>query len=247
MRATKQVRAFSMIELLVVTAIIAILTAILLPVLSSAKTRAQRTACMDNLKQLNVGIHIYADENGDTLPNVGSITYITYREAVKGQLGLNRVSSPQDRIFTCPADMFYYDELSGATVTSGRHAATNYDYSSYAFNGANLITNYLNMAYNGALPGIGGLKVSAVKNPARTTIVVEAPALLPYSWHRPQSPSLAGVPVFNNAQDIVSYVDGHADYIKVYWNSTQTYPNGGMSLAVYYDPPPGYDYQWSGN
>jgi hypothetical protein len=74
---------------------------------------------------------------------------------------------------------------------------------------------------------------------------MEAPAVFPYSWHRPQSPGSA--PAFNDARDIVSYVDGHLDYIKIYWNSTLLYPNQSASLAAYYDPPPGYDYQWSGN
>jgi prepilin-type N-terminal cleavage/methylation domain-containing protein len=245
--AANRVRAFTLFELLVVIAVIAILAAILLPVLSSAKARAQRTTCLNNLKQINLGIRLYADENGDILPDLGDLTYITYREAVKGYAGLNGPSSPNDRIFACPADTFYCDELTGAFVASGRHQSAQYDYTSYSFNGANLVTNYPNVIYNGVLPGIGGQKISTVKNPARTTLVVEAPAMLPYSWHRPQSPSPGSVPLFNNAWDIVSYVDGHAGYLRIYWNNTLIYPNGGISAAAYYDPPPDYDYQWSGN
>jgi prepilin-type N-terminal cleavage/methylation domain-containing protein len=44
--------AFTLIEMLVVIAIIAILAALLLPVLSAAKAKAQRAACMNNLRQL---------------------------------------------------------------------------------------------------------------------------------------------------------------------------------------------------
>ena len=63
------------------------------------------------------------------------------------------------------------------------------DFSSYAFNGCNLLpTNYPNLAYNGILPGIGGQKLSAVKNSAKTVLVEEASGLLPYSWHQPKPP-----------------------------------------------------------
>jgi prepilin-type N-terminal cleavage/methylation domain-containing protein len=244
-RPAIQIRAFTLVELLVVIAIIAILAALMFPVLSSAKGRAQRNTCMNNLKQINVSIRVYADENSDTLPNLGMATYITYREAIKGYAGLSNPSSPNDRIFACPMDTFHYDETSGAYVPSGRHQSTNYDYSSYSFNGANLVTNIPNFIYTSVLPGIGGQKISTIKNPARTALVVEGPALLPYSWHSPQSQG--SNPVFNNARDIVSYVDGHLDYIKIYWNSTLLYPNQSASVAAYYDPPASYDYQWSGN
>jgi len=58
---------FTLIELLVVIAIIAILAALLLPVLSRAKSNALGAACLNNLKQLNVGWHLYAMENNELL------------------------------------------------------------------------------------------------------------------------------------------------------------------------------------
>ena len=61
-------RAFTLIELLVVIAIIAILASLLLPVLSSAKEKGSRTACVGHLHQIGLGLRMYADDNKDKLP-----------------------------------------------------------------------------------------------------------------------------------------------------------------------------------
>ncbi len=64
--------AFTLVELLVVVGIIAVLIGILLPVLSTAREHAKRTACLSNLHQIGLSIELYANANQGRLPNANA-------------------------------------------------------------------------------------------------------------------------------------------------------------------------------
>jgi prepilin-type N-terminal cleavage/methylation domain-containing protein len=243
---------FTLIELLVVIAILGVLAALLLPALSRAKASAKRTDCINNMRQISLGIHLYAGDNGDTLPAAPNVTGTTiqtndcgifYKRLMKNYVGLQGTSSPQDKVFACPADAFFYDGFpSLAYKAKSLHDQFDSDYSSYVFNGGNGYTNVAPPAFlnETSWPGVFGRKIATIKAPVRTVLLAEYSAISPWSWHQPQKlPS--GKKGVNDAKNMVGFVDGHVAYIKMYWNTSYDL------TACCYDPPTGYDYTWSGD
>src|SRR5262249_23223668 len=135
---------FTLMELLVVIAIIAILAALLLPVLGRARANALRVPCLNNLRQINLGMRQYWDDHNDFPPgteNTPALPYgywTGYKELMKSYVGLQGASSPADKLFACPSDNFYYDFFqrtnSPYSVAKSFHDQPVSDYSSYLSN-----------------------------------------------------------------------------------------------------------------
>lgn len=111
----KALRAFSLVELLVVLAVLGVLVAVLLPGLSGAAERARSTGCLSNLKQVGIALRLYLDENSDHLPvmqnrprnALGPVGQSIY-DILGGKLG-------NPRALKCPSDRQRWFEETGSS------------------------------------------------------------------------------------------------------------------------------------
>jgi len=215
----KAKQAFTLVELLVTIATIAILAGLLLPALSRAKEDGKRTSCAGNLRQVNLALRFYASDYADSLPVLpdpnpypnGIGAY--YKQLVKSYLGLTGPPSPNEQVFICPSDSVICRQLGHA-------------YTSYTFNGYEVGPN--------AIPRITGQKLGAIKNPAKAVLAGEWPAFFGGSWH----PSVG--PNHPDAPNVLTFVDGHVNFVKIFWDGVAD------SDPCTYEPPARYNYTWDG-
>jgi hypothetical protein len=165
---------------------------------------------------------------------------IFYKALVKGHLGLYGPSSPQDKVFACPADRFYYDYPEPIYVGRGLNSEPYTDYSSYGFSGGGKTSSkpkpprFLNEEDYG---GVGGYTFESIREPSKTILLLELSAGFPWSWHSPRA-FPAGQFGFCDAENVIGFVDGHVDYIKIYRDAAHNIP------SCNYEPPVSYGYKW---
>ena len=83
--------SFTLIELLVCIAIIGVLAAMLVPILSHAREKSRRINCASNLRQLGIALQLYAEDHDGSFP-----------DEISGLIVENYIS--ESKIFSCPSD-----------------------------------------------------------------------------------------------------------------------------------------------
>jgi prepilin-type N-terminal cleavage/methylation domain-containing protein/prepilin-type processing-associated H-X9-DG protein len=146
----KRRRGFTLIELLVVIAIIAILASILFPVFARARENARRSSCMNNLKNLSLGVMQYAQDYDERYPKqrtgTSTANYVHWIDGPGKQTLLDPyIKGPQ--IYACPSQ--------------GPRRGTNPGYG---------MTNLLNSSYIDS-GGTWGVAVSYIQFPSRTLML----------------------------------------------------------------------------
>jgi type II secretory pathway pseudopilin PulG len=220
---------FTLTDLLATVAVLSVIGAVTVGMLTRAGAQSKLAKCLANLQQVNQAVLKYAEANGSSLPTVegspapGGWWY--YKELVKSYAGLAGASSANDTLFACPLDRGYGD---GSVEAKPFCRSARHDFTSYVFNGVDLP----------GIPNIAGRKLDSIAKPERTLLVMEWTAHAPLSWHRSRT-GQANTPFYNDAESVVAFVDGHAALAKIHYD--------GLNPAFTRDPAPGYAYQYSGD
>ncbi len=234
MTRTSRKSAFTLIELLVVIAIIAILAAILFPVFAQAREKARQTSCLSNMKQVGLGMLMYAQDYDENYPRAdywlptGTPSPINPRATGGFALRINHYKwqawvipyIKNSQVFQCPSrtrDQVAWD-VNGEYKGDGY--AMNLSISGRPFIG-------------GENPSFIGGTLAGIQAPADTMVFMELPnqvgfsyitssstvypAALRESWAAYLMPG--GVPLKATAPHsdgfTLAYADGHAKYMNV--------------------------------
>ena len=216
---------FTLTDLSFLIAVLSLVAAIGLAAITTSRATSRLATCSANLQQVNRAVLTFCADNGQALPTItpgdNRSIWWYYKEQVKRYVGLTGESSGNDKVFACPEDRGYSDPFPF-------HLSSRFDFSSYVYNGVTLP----------GMPNIAGLKLSDVKHPSRTLLVMEWTAHAPLSWHRSKT-GRNNSPFYCDAQSVVGFVDGHVNLSRIYYD--------GYNAAYTRDPIDAYDYQYSEN
>ena len=109
-------RAFTLVELLVVIAMIATLAALLLPVFSKAKEAGRGTACLSNLHQIGVALQLYVQDNRNHLPVMRDKSLTTSNTLPSPDVVLSNYLGNVN-VLRCPSDGPRYFEKTGSSYS----------------------------------------------------------------------------------------------------------------------------------
>jgi prepilin-type N-terminal cleavage/methylation domain-containing protein/prepilin-type processing-associated H-X9-DG protein len=109
-------RGFTLVELLVVIALIATLAGLLLPTLGRAKESGRATACLSNLHQIGLALQLYVQDNGNRLPSMRDKSLTATNELPSPDLVLSNYLG-NIHVLQCPSDRQNLFQTTGSSYS----------------------------------------------------------------------------------------------------------------------------------